>query len=81
MVTHLVARGLFQRCWRVPSRMASDKELLTVHNKDHLAAVEAVAQGDFTSFGSDTYASRESAMASKLSCGTVLEVTHRVSPY
>ena len=42
-VAHLFARNLYQRCLHVPSRPATDDEILLVHTSDVLAEIEELS--------------------------------------
>jgi acetoin utilization deacetylase AcuC-like enzyme len=71
----LAAAGLVCRCRRVHGRLASDDELLLVHNPAHIAKIDAKFTDD--SMG-DTYMCDESPMVSRLAVGGLIQLTHSV---
>jgi len=74
----LQKEGLFERCQRVEAREASPEELVSVHTEEHIRAVEATSQHDFTQLDPDTYTSRDSAVAARLAAGGLVELTAAV---
>lgn len=76
--------GLAQRCQRIPSRNATDEELLSVHTQEHLDKMKLLptlqktelmaAAGAYNSI----YFSEGSYEASLLSCGSLLALTEAV---
>jgi len=70
--------GLVERCRRVQAREATAEELTSVHTEEHIAAIAATGQHDFTELDPDTYAGRESASAAWLAAGGLAELTAAV---
>ncbi|KAA0172293.1 hypothetical protein FNF27_06092 [Cafeteria roenbergensis] len=77
---HLVAKGLFQRCVRTPSRPARRDEIKLCHSEEHLAQVDSLRAVDETGrrLGADTFANEHTHTAALLAAGSVLAVTESV---
>ncbi len=76
--SHLAGRGLTERCRRVPARPATDEELLAIHTREHVDAVDDTARRPFTQLDPDTYANSESAEAARLAAGGLIDLVRNV---
>jgi hypothetical protein len=85
IAAHLVARGLLQRCVRVPARDAARAELARVHGAGFLDAVDALPErvaaggGAFLFDGGDTFANAATLAAARLAAGSVVAVAQAVA--
>jgi len=72
---------ILQSCVSVPSREATQEEILAVHSSSvHTAVVKTqeAAEEDIIHFGADTYANKYSSKAAHVAVGGLIEVTKRV---
>jgi len=71
--------GVYLKCVIVPSREATEEEILAVHNKKVREAVLSSLQAtDTIHFGADTFANKYSSKAAHVAAGGLIELTKRV---